>query len=138
MDNVDRQSVSDAWSEAAQDALNAARELKERAHYRSSVSRAYYAVYAYVAAALVLKPGVTFREARDGPAHESLADVAARHLRDDLVRQMVTRVRAGISAMYNARLLADYRPRERVDEALAIEVLKHAATIAKALQRMRP
>ncbi len=138
MDNVDRQSVSDAWSEAAQDALNAARELKERAHYRSSVSRAYYAAYAFLAAAMVAKPGVSFADGRDGPQHGSLPDLVKSHLAGDLGRRILWNVRTSITALYEARLVADYRPRVFVNRDVATDALRRAGAIANAVKRDSP
>jgi hypothetical protein len=79
-------------------------------------------------------PGVTYRDGREGPGHESLSDAVAEHLKDGFGHEIRGRIRTGIRALYEARLLADYMPRHTVSEDDARDVLKRATTIATSVR----
>ena len=102
------------------------------------MSRSYYTAYAFLGSALVLQSSVNFRLDREGPEHESLPDLVADHLKKALSSRLRTSVRLNIDTLYRARLIADYRPREAVNDRLAVESLKSATTIAKAIHTVRP
>jgi uncharacterized protein (UPF0332 family) len=131
----ERKAISVAWIRAGADALHAAGELQAQGHYRSSVSRSYYAAYSYIAAVLVLKPGMNFQDDREGPEHEPLADHIKNFLMRDYTTNALKEMRAGIRVLYDARILADYRPRVAMLNASSLRALKKATAIANMVKK---
>jgi uncharacterized protein (UPF0332 family) len=136
MDRALRRTISEGWLDAAEDALTAAHELRQSGRARSSFSRAYYASYSFLAAALATKLGVRFGAERDGPAHDALPDLVESHLRADLEQHVRRRVRVCVSALYRMRLVADYQPRRPVSDTDTLEALKRASTVATTVRRL--
>ncbi|MCX6358362.1 MAG: HEPN domain-containing protein [Armatimonadetes bacterium] len=130
-----RRTLSQAWADAGVDALDAANELRAADHLRSSVSRAYYAAYSFVAAALVVEAGITFREGRMGPDHASLAALVAEHMAAGMAPRVRAGVRRGLRALYQARLVADYNPGQLISEDQAREALQKATAVACSVRR---
>lgn len=100
------------------------------------MSRSYYAAYSFLAAALVLNPSVSFAEDREGPQHEPLSDLVASHLKHYLAPTARSRTRIGIRTLYEARLIADYRPRAAVSDEKATLALQYATEIANNVRKI--
>ena len=130
-----RRELSIAWDAAASDALGAAEALRRSGHFRSCVSRAYYAASSYVAASLVLDPGVVFRDGRQGPPHETLPDLLGERMVARMAPRAVSSIRRDLRVLYAARITADYLPDHRVDEGLAVSMLRLATMVARSVRR---
>jgi uncharacterized protein (UPF0332 family) len=98
--------VSDEWTEIAKDCLRAANSLKETGHYRSAVSRAYYAAFSMVVAKLTAAQ-VSFEMDREGPSHSRLPDMVRMNL-PGLKTWQRRDAAAMLRVLYRARLDADY------------------------------
>lgn len=68
------------WAEVSLESYEAALVLLGEGHYRSSISRAYYAAYAAVTAKLENDNKVQFRHKLNNPSHEQLLALAASNL----------------------------------------------------------
>lgn len=136
MTEAERRSISQGWLQVGESALDAADALYRIGNFRSCVSRAYYAAFAFLASALVRQSGINFREGYEGPEHKPLSDLVANHLGRALSPRDRSPVRLGVRTLYAARVIADYRPREAVNADLAVEGLKIANTIAKAIRSL--
>lgn len=134
--SAERRAISDEWRKVGEDALDAANRLLANDHFRSCVSRSYYAAYSFLAAALVLESGVNFRDDREGPEHEPLSDMVADHLRHVFPAAVRSRIRVGIRALYELRLIPDYRPRAVVGRARALDALRLASEIAGSVRKI--
>ena len=98
-------------------------------HYRSCVSRAYYAAYARITHELDRLPGVTFPAGREGPSHPgtrpdgSVGAGGIRRMIEEQLRGLDEADRLELSEalreLYTLRLHADYRPSEDVGETEA-------------------
>jgi len=102
--------MAETWTSLSEDAYKAALLLQQNERWRSMMSRAYYAVYARVAALLVDR-GVTMPDGWEGPAHV-LPGLIRTHLTylDDRWA-----IAAWVTVLYEWRLKADYRPSATVD-----------------------
>lgn len=104
------------WQEIGESNFRAANELYSAGHYRSSVSRFYYAAFSLLTYELTRK-GVIFRAGRQTPAHAQLPDYVT-----DNLTQFTEARRAAIGLtvfrLYRLRLDADYFD-DRVDRTLA-------------------
>lgn len=122
-----------AWKEVSLDSLAAAKELLASGRWRSSVSRAYYAVYARICEEL--QGLATFPEGRSGPSHDDLPDMAFDYVR---MLEMPDRNRLWrtIRHLYEHRIEADYGPGRTVNERLARECVMAADQVFKMLEAM--
>ena len=102
------------WDEIGRDSLEAAKLLREAGRHRSSVSRAYYAVYARITAAIAST--AVFVEDREGPGHDSLPDLAFDHL-SRLTYGQRREIETSVRRLYQARIYADYHPSRVVANA---------------------
>ena len=107
------------------ESLRAAKKLLDASHHRSSVSRASYAAYAGITARLVRR-GTVFARGWNNPQHELLPRFinnsgAFDHSERKLLNRAIRRLRL-------RREDADYRPRNLVDEAIAREAVRDAAS----------
>lgn len=134
MKKEERKAIASAWLDVGEDALLAAEHLYSESHYRSCVSRSYYAAYAFLASLLVMKTQVIFPEEREGPGHTSLSDLVWNHLQTEFGYTQRKRIRTDIRVLYDYRLKADYKPRDSVRSGDASEAKKVAGTIAKAVR----
>jgi len=95
------------WRDMAQDCFDAASHLRANHHWRSCVSRAYYAAFSVVTAALVDR-GVTPRRDYGTWSHTDLPDVAVTHL---LASDAASaNLGFAIRRLYRLRIAADYTP----------------------------
>jgi uncharacterized protein (UPF0332 family) len=105
------------WNMVAMDNYEATALLIEEGRWRSAVSRAYYAVYARISAALA-RLGVQMPAGREGPSHTRLPDLVVDQLKR-LSKSLRWRVAGMVRGLYNRRLSADYRPSVRIGNAQA-------------------
>jgi len=120
------------WTEMSDDCFRAAEQLFKADHYRSSVSRSYYAAYCSLTAALT-SAHVTFARGWGNPGHEQLPRLIRNHLPvADWRRRWIN------SALRSLRLhreSADYRPAGPVDRAVARQCLRGASIIRQQFGR---
>jgi uncharacterized protein (UPF0332 family) len=119
------------WEELSRDCFRAAKLLAQEGHFRSSVSRAYYAAYCAIAGASVAR-GVSFARGWNNPSHDQLTGIVADHpsLRRWTRRRMVSRIRL----LRRAREDADYRPRAFSGPEVARDCLQIASWILETLE----
>lgn len=115
----------------SRDALRAAKNVLDESLPRTSVSRAYYAAYAGITAKLV-EHGVRFARGWNNPQHELLPRVintsrAFEHDERKTLNRAIRRLRL-------RREDADYRPQNLVDDAVAREAVRDAATVLYVLE----
>ncbi len=106
------------WLAMAEDNRSAAKELLSSKRFRSSVNRAYYAVYCIVAS--VLEGCADFGYGGNNPTHEQLEPLILNNLRS-LSKNDRYDLRKAVRRLRGARILADYVPAERVDETIALQ-----------------
>lgn len=120
-----------AWRQMARDSFSATNRLlgqdrpgvaraptHDGQHWRSAISRAYYAVYARVVAGLLVC-GVTM-PAKGSPSHVSLPGLVLNNM-TTLQRGSRARLSSAIDTLYKLRIAADYQPRAAVDQSGALE-----------------
>lgn len=116
------------WREIATDNFAAVMDLVAR-HWRSAQSRAYYAAYARVAAALA-SSGVVVPAGREGPSHAKLPALVESHLTQvGILRWQVSVL---LRDLYRMRLIADYHPSASVGDGDA----RQAAALMQRLFRL--
>ena len=121
------------WSELASDARKAASRLVGE-HYRSCLSRAYYAVYSKVTFDLTAIPGVGFPVGDEGPRHPGRTGTGGiRRLIETHMTHLAPQKRVKLSELvgrlYTLRCVADYRPSVDVDARDAREAVSIMNTI---------
>jgi uncharacterized protein (UPF0332 family) len=102
------------WADLARDNRLAANETFVRRHFRSSISRAYYAIYSAATDALV-QQGITMPAGQANPKHARLPNLVGHNLTgmSHAVRWQLAGV---IEKLYKLRLISDYMPQVSVDE----------------------
>lgn len=118
------------WQEIGIKNFQAAQELYDGRHYRSSVSRFYYAAFSALTVEIARR-GVVFPQNRETPSHAQLPQLIVRHLTQfsETRRGNIARVTA---RLYRSRLDADYSL-TRVDKRSAGDALRDAAAILEYL-----
>lgn len=114
------------WYEIGADARKAANRLVSE-HYRSCLSRAYYAAYSKVTQALA-DAGVAFPKEQEGPNHPGKTGGGGiRKCIEQSMPNMTKEKRVKLSELvgrlYTLRIVADYRPSMDVDARDAREAL---------------
>lgn len=102
--------------------------------WRSALSRAYYAAYARVTAALANVPGVTFASGREGPTHARLPGLVETHLSH--AGDVRWRVSELVRGLYKARLDADYVPSRDIGAGDAREAVRMMAEVFRLMERV--
>ena len=120
------------WREMGEDNLKAARKLLAEEHYRSSVTRSYYAVYCLMTSELV-KRGASFPRGWNNPAHDQLPDMVLNNT--DFPQNIRRRLRQTLVVLRRAREDADYRPTANVGRDIALEGLRRADAFLRDLER---
>jgi uncharacterized protein (UPF0332 family) len=105
----------DDWRSIATSNYSAVGALVQR-HWRSAISRAYYAVYARMVAELK-KAGAAFPTGQEGPSHAKLPGMIESHLK--YAGDIRWRLSGLITRLYNLRVIADYRPSDNVADGEA-------------------
>lgn len=119
-----------AWIEIARDSRRAAGLCLSRGHYRSCVSRAYYAVFSAVIAALQ-RTGLQPQPGREAWAHARLHDLVRENLKTKLSAKRVRDLRRIIRENYRARIHADYVSGATTDEQTARRCLTSADSVIR-------
>ncbi|MCX7014435.1 MAG: HEPN domain-containing protein [Candidatus Sumerlaeota bacterium] len=119
------------WEELSRDSLLAAQELFRRLRCRSSVSRAYYAAYSAVTAALT-KRGIPQRYDRENPPHEAVPRMIRKNL-GDLDKERRRKLSQSISVLLKLRIDADYYPGHTIDESVARHGVRMAYSVLNIL-----
>src|SRR5439155_19101065 len=117
--------MPESWFDLASDARHAASRLVNE-HYRSCLSRAYYAAYSKVTFALAAAPNLSFPVGREGPNHPSETGAGGiRRLIETSMPEMDQPRRVKLSELigrlYTLRVDADYKPSIGVDDRDARE-----------------
>jgi uncharacterized protein (UPF0332 family) len=120
------------WDEIAADNFQSANCLGKAGHWRSCVSRAYYAAFSAVTHVLTGK--VTFRQNREAPDHKEVPKLIDCYLKDLPDASKVTKA---VRRLYNGRLEADYKSGRTVDKATALGARRDAYTVCKYLKVLR-
>ena len=120
------------WHEMGEENLKAAQQLLEEQCYRSSVTRAYYAVYCVMTSELV-KRGASFPRGWNNPAHDQLPDMVLNNT--DYPQNIRRRLRQTLIILRRAREDSDYRPSVSVDRAIALESIRRANAFMRDLER---
>ena len=110
------------WLDLALDNRAAAQELSGKGHYRSSVSRSYYAAYSAVVHLLSGKR-VTYAYGRANPPHEAVAGYMVHSLTRP-GRRTRERLAKTFRRLMKARVDADYRPGLSCDLTMAKDALR--------------
>jgi uncharacterized protein (UPF0332 family) len=122
------------WRDLSLDSLQAAQKLFTAGHWRSGVSRSYYAAYCAVSDQLVER-GLHFAHGWNNPTHDQLTPLMQGTLPLPLdARRQLTRA---IRRLRKAREDADYRPGHEVDRALALACIHDAILVLQTLERAR-
>ncbi len=116
------------WLELARDARKAASRLVTEEHFRSCVSRAYYAAYSKVTHELVVTAGLTMPPSREGPSHARIRPlIESRMPNMDLGKRV--KLSELLGRLYTLRVDADYKPSVRVEGTDAREALSIMKTV---------
>lgn len=118
------------WLELARDNSAAAQLLRTKGHFRSSVSRSYYAAYAGVTHLLASQ--VTFPAGRNNPTHESVLGHIMNSL-PGLALDQRRALRKDYSVLLKARVDADYKPGLSCDDRGALEARLRSDSILKGI-----
>jgi uncharacterized protein (UPF0332 family) len=118
------------WWKMAQDARDAAGVCLRSRHYRSAVSRAYYAAFSALTAEL-LRRGAAPRTGFGTWSHAALPRFAQEQLRRPLGVDVARDVRQMASRCYKLRQIADYVPAIDVAAQEARLCLRYTAAIMR-------
>lgn len=122
------------WRELSLDSLQSAEKLLLEGHWRSSVSRSYYAAYCAVSEQLVRR-GVRFAHGWNNPSHDQVSAL----IRSGLALPLSARRQLGraVRRLRTARENADYRPGLEVDRSLALACVHDAVLVIQTLESIR-
>ena len=108
------------WHEVSRDCYEAAGVLFRNRRWRSSASRAYYAVFSLVTG--VLQGRVAFLPGYETPQHRELPNLIEKHLADLAVGRR-RELKQIVRRLYTLRLMADYRRLQTTDDQSARRAL---------------
>ena len=128
--------MAETWKNLSTDSYDAALSLLESERWRSAMSRAYYAVYSR-AAALLAAQGVTMPGKYEVPHHANIAAMIVDHLTHLGDRGFRLKIASMVTALYEARVRADYRPSDPVDVRRARTALRLMHELCHYLQEKR-
>jgi len=118
------------WHEMSYSSLQAAKTLRNRGLWRSSVSRSYYAAYTAVAGA-VARRGLVFAGGRINPTHSQLAKLIDNE--SEISQSTRRRIKQNVRMLWKARVDADYSPVAQIGRTEAISYLRAATSVLKDL-----
>jgi uncharacterized protein (UPF0332 family) len=118
------------WQELAIDCLNASKRLTVYGHWRSSVNRSYYTAYCAVTSELAAR-GIRFARGWNNPTHEQLPNLITHNL--TLPVGVRRRLRKILRILRYAREDSDYRPGITIDRTVALNCIRDAMVVLKAL-----
>lgn len=116
----------ETWRQLSEDALRSAEVLFREGHYRSSISRAYYAAYCAATNEIVQKL-TTFSHGWRNPSHEKVpvyvqSNLTISQAKKDTISTLIKGLRL-------FREDADYRPQEVITEQMARDCVRDAAPV---------
>lgn len=115
------------WLDLADENFEVSGYAFDKEHYRSCVSRAYYALY-QAATAFMLHAG--FRPPGPGNwTHERLATLFAEGPSRRVLGHKAIEFKQACIRTYDARVAADYRPTAQVDKRQARDARRHAGYV---------
>jgi hypothetical protein len=120
------------WRELSLSSSRAAQQLHDQGHFRSSVSRSYYACYSALTGHLVAR-GTAFPGGYANPRHAHLPGYVTSGSFPGLDADAVRTVRRHIRYLYKFRLTADYEPGLDCGEAMAREALRMLGSVRREL-----
>ena len=116
------------WKEMSEDALRSAEVLLREGHFRSSVSRSYYAAYCAATSEIVQKL-TTFPNNWNNPPHAKVPGYVLNNLQ--LSQSKKDSISKLINTLRQFREDADYRPHVEVDEQIARDCVRDADAVQK-------
>lgn len=119
------------WQQLAADNIRVAHLLFDQKEYRSSITRAYYAVYSAITSELVNRQ-VIFARGWNNPSHDQLVRLIQRA---GFVKETRRGMGSTILFLRRAREDADYRPTVTVDRETNLKCLRMAAALLRDLER---
>ena len=122
------------WQEAASDGFRSAEQLLELGHYRSCVSRAYFAMYASCTHRLIEMGYRDFGRSRPNPGHGQMLDMLENNvLGSDCSAVTVRRTMAQARMVQRGRITADYVPGQTIDRVIARNMVRASAAVLRVL-----
>jgi len=121
------------WNTISKECYEAARILIDHGHFRSSVNRSYYAMYAAITSALISKGFSNFGATKRNPSHTQAFDMYSNHLLSHKAKNRELRSTARRVRM--ARVNADYMPGITTDKTTAKNILRDAMLVINVLQK---
>jgi hypothetical protein len=115
------------WMDMARENATAANRLVRDDLHRPGVSRAYFAAYCHVTAALTMS-GHAQMSARGNPAHQKLPEMVENNLHS-LPRPRRRKLANAVRELYKRRIVADYLPSSSCDGTLAHQTLRTMNTV---------
>lgn len=117
-----RDEEAEQWRAMSFNSRKAAQHLLEAECYRSSVSRAYYAVYSAITSTLI-RQGITLGHGGNNPGHAGLPVYVLNNL---TLLPLITRfeINKALRRLYRERAEADYVAAAAVDNAAAKKALR--------------
>ncbi|MCK4342425.1 MAG: HEPN domain-containing protein [Phycisphaerae bacterium] len=120
----------------AHDARLAAQDCIEGEHYRSAVSRAYYAMFSAVTGALI-SVGLEPRKVRGTWPHTQLPMIVRKNLRDRIGHSRAKEIKRLLTYAYTHRTIADYYPGWTVDRPGAQRILADTDDVLRILENIQ-
>lgn len=121
------------WDEISRECFLASRELIESGHYRSSINRAYYGLYASITSELRQRGFKIFNQDRPNPGHSQIMQMLEHNilnLRKPDVRRRCVRSAKNVR---RSREIADYVPEYSIDRSFALSALRDASLVSRTL-----
>lgn len=123
------------WMDMAADSLEAAKQLQQSGHARSSLSRAYYSVYAAITGVLQSDRQTIGQGIRQNPGHEQLVGMAFSNLNKSRYPEPIRRrIAREVRGLYRMRVEADYIPGRSPSDSDTRNALSSASWILKSLE----
>jgi uncharacterized protein (UPF0332 family) len=115
-----------SWQEMSLECRKAAQHMIVAGHYRSSISRSYYAVYCAVSHVLAEK--FTFSHGGNNPSHTDLPNMIL-HNMSFLSQPRRWELRKTFLLLWKMRVEADYVPSAYLDRSTAVQALREAGSV---------
>lgn len=120
----------DSWMSISNDSLVAAKLLLSKGHYRSCISRSYYAAYAGGTAALLAGGVSVGDQARPNPTHHRLPSLLKHNLDPACFRREErTDLSRRVRNLRRFREMAEYDPGATIDNHLARQCVRDASVV---------
>lgn len=122
------------WSELAKDHLASAESLLVKRHWRSAVSRCYYATYCAVTWKALLRRPISFSRGYQNPSYEAISGLVRNKC--GLDDNEAAKISEACALLRYFRVDADYKPQVDFDQQVATEVFREATYVLSALEVM--